>query len=124
MTAQLQLGVARALSEGTDLTTASMSVGFASPSHFSDSFLRMFGLTATALTATGATISLEVASRTAHVGEPTVYACVHSGCSWANGVGGSGVAEESDAYDRRPGVGSTGFVTQYRHLPNEPPQPY
>ncbi|MEE2058226.1 helix-turn-helix transcriptional regulator [Rhodococcus artemisiae] len=53
------LHVARSFSEGTDFTSAAMSAGFASPSHFSDSFLRMFGLTATALAATGADVVLE-----------------------------------------------------------------
>lgn len=53
------LGVARSLSAGADITTAAMSTGFASPSHFSDTFLRMFGLTATTLIATGATLSIE-----------------------------------------------------------------
>lgn len=37
------------LSEGADLTTASSEAGFASPSHFSDTFRTMFGLSATAL---------------------------------------------------------------------------
>ena len=40
---------AGALSEGADLTTASSEAGFASPSHFSDTFRTMFGLSATAL---------------------------------------------------------------------------
>lgn len=53
------LCVARPFSEGTDFTDAAMSAGFASPSHFSDSFLRMFGLTATTLAATGADVVLE-----------------------------------------------------------------
>lgn len=42
---------AGALSDGADLTTASSLAGFASPSHFSDAFRTMFGLTATALLA-------------------------------------------------------------------------
>ena len=41
--------VADALSKGADLTTAASDAGFASPSHFSDAFRTMFGLTATAL---------------------------------------------------------------------------
>jgi AraC-like DNA-binding protein len=44
------------LSEGKDLTTAAVEAGFASPSHFSDSFHAMFGLPATKLLATGVTI--------------------------------------------------------------------
>ncbi len=40
---------AGALSDGADLTTASIEAGFASPSHFSDTFRTMFGLSATAL---------------------------------------------------------------------------
>ena len=40
---------AGALSDGADLTTASAEAGFASPSHFSDTFRTMFGLSATAL---------------------------------------------------------------------------
>lgn len=40
---------AAALSDGADLTTASTEAGFASPSHFSDAFRTMFGLSATAL---------------------------------------------------------------------------
>jgi AraC-like DNA-binding protein len=41
--------VAAALSAGADLTTASTEAGFASPSHFSDAFRAMFGLSASAL---------------------------------------------------------------------------
>lgn len=40
---------AAALTDGADLTTASTEAGFASPSHFSDTFRTMFGLSATAL---------------------------------------------------------------------------
>lgn len=40
---------AGALTEGADLTTAASDAGFASPSHFSDTFRTMFGLTASAL---------------------------------------------------------------------------
>ncbi len=40
---------AGALSDGADLTTAASEAGFASPSHFSDTFRTMFGLSATAL---------------------------------------------------------------------------
>lgn len=40
---------AAALSDGADLTIASAEAGFASPSHFSDTFRTMFGLSATAL---------------------------------------------------------------------------
>ncbi len=40
---------AAAVSGGADLTAAAGEAGFASPSHFSDAFRTMFGLTATAL---------------------------------------------------------------------------
>ncbi len=40
---------ADAVSRGADLTTASTDAGFASPSHFSDTFRAMFGLSATQL---------------------------------------------------------------------------
>ncbi|WP_172414841.1 AraC family transcriptional regulator [Rhodococcus sp. BUPNP1] len=53
------LAVARTIAEGGDFTSAAMSAGFASPSHFSDTFLRMFGLTATALTASGVSIVVD-----------------------------------------------------------------
>ncbi|MGW6447508.1 helix-turn-helix domain-containing protein [Lentzea sp. NPDC055074] len=43
------LRVAAATSEGADLTRASAEAGFASPSHFSDAFHDMFGLTASTL---------------------------------------------------------------------------
>lgn len=43
------LHVARSVANGADLTRASADAGFASPSHFSDTFLRMFGMTASAL---------------------------------------------------------------------------
>ncbi len=42
---------AGAFSNGADLTSAASEAGFASPSHFSDAFRTMFGLTATALLA-------------------------------------------------------------------------
>lgn len=42
---------AGALSDGANLTAASSEAGFASPSHFSDAFRTMFGLSATALLA-------------------------------------------------------------------------
>lgn len=45
------LHVARAYAAGHDLTRAATDAGFASPSHFSDTFRAMFGLTATALAA-------------------------------------------------------------------------
>ncbi len=45
------LRVAAAVSKGADLTSASVEAGFASPSHFSDTFRDMFGLTASALLA-------------------------------------------------------------------------
>ncbi|MEU6137425.1 helix-turn-helix domain-containing protein [Nocardioides sp. NPDC047086] len=40
---------AAAVSRGADLSTAASDAGFASPSHFSDTFRTMFGLTATQL---------------------------------------------------------------------------
>jgi AraC-like DNA-binding protein len=43
------LHVAEAISKGLDLTTAATDAGFASPGHFSDSFLAMFGLSASHL---------------------------------------------------------------------------
>ena len=43
------LRAAEAVAAGADLTRASADAGFASPSHFSDAFLAMFGLSATAL---------------------------------------------------------------------------
>lgn len=42
---------AAAVSQGADLSTAASDAGFASPSHFSDTFRAMFGLTATQLLA-------------------------------------------------------------------------
>ncbi|WP_306355659.1 MULTISPECIES: AraC family transcriptional regulator [unclassified Nocardia] len=45
--------VAAAAERGHDLTTAASDAGFASPSHFSDAFHAMFGLTATTLLANG-----------------------------------------------------------------------
>ncbi|MEV6322266.1 AraC family transcriptional regulator [Nocardia sp. NPDC051787] len=50
------LGVGRAIAKGENLTTASIDAGFASPSHFSDAFHTLFGLSATALLATGVRI--------------------------------------------------------------------
>ncbi|WP_245849362.1 helix-turn-helix domain-containing protein [Lentzea kentuckyensis] len=50
------LRVAAAVGEGADLTTASAAAGFASPSHFSDTFHDMFGLTASALLAQDARV--------------------------------------------------------------------
>ncbi|MFF2557885.1 helix-turn-helix domain-containing protein [Nocardia sp. NPDC058058] len=41
--------VMRAVAAGADFTTAAVDAGFASPSHFSDTFHAMFGLTAGAL---------------------------------------------------------------------------
>lgn len=46
--------VAEEVADGSDLTAAAMAAGFASPSHFSDAFRRMFGLSPTALIASGA----------------------------------------------------------------------
>lgn len=50
------LSVGRALAKGADLTTAAADAGFASPSHFSDTFHAMCGLTASALLAGGVRI--------------------------------------------------------------------
>ncbi|MGW4091258.1 helix-turn-helix domain-containing protein [Nocardia sp. NPDC004750] len=50
------LGVGRALAEGANLTAASADAGFSSPSHFSDAFRTLFGLSATTLLATGVRI--------------------------------------------------------------------
>lgn len=47
------LGAGRAIAGGASLTSASADAGFASPSHFSDAFRTLFGLSATALLATG-----------------------------------------------------------------------
>jgi len=46
--------VARVIADGGDLTRAAADAGFASPSHCSDTFLRMFGLTASELLGSGA----------------------------------------------------------------------
>lgn len=48
------LRAAESIAAGADLTRAAADAGFASPSHFSDAFLAMFGLSATALLGTGA----------------------------------------------------------------------
>ncbi|WP_084727245.1 AraC family transcriptional regulator [Rhodococcoides yunnanense] len=53
------LHVGAAVADGSDLTTASAEAGFASPSHFSDSFRAMFGLSAAALLAGGTRIVVE-----------------------------------------------------------------
>ncbi len=53
------LHVANAVSKGLDLTGAAAEAGFASPSHFSDAFHAMFGLTPSALLGTSPEISLE-----------------------------------------------------------------
>ncbi|MEU2043222.1 AraC family transcriptional regulator [Nocardia niwae] len=50
------LGAGRAVAEGANLTVAAAHAGFASPSHFSDAFRTLFGLSATALLATGVRI--------------------------------------------------------------------
>ncbi|WP_068013972.1 helix-turn-helix domain-containing protein [Nocardia mexicana] len=50
------LSVAAAIAAGSDLTRAATDAGFASPSHFSDTFRAMFGLTATTLLSQGTTI--------------------------------------------------------------------
>lgn len=53
------LRVAAAVIEGANLTEASAAARFASPSHLSDSFSDMFGLTPSALLATGARIEID-----------------------------------------------------------------
>ncbi|SEK59614.1 AraC family transcriptional regulator [Rhodococcus maanshanensis] len=53
------LHVATAVSKGSDLTRAAVDAGFATPSHFSDAFRRMFGLTATALLTGGVEIVVD-----------------------------------------------------------------
>ncbi|MFI6997011.1 helix-turn-helix domain-containing protein [Nocardia sp. NPDC050175] len=50
------LSVGRAIAKGADLTTAAADAGFASPSHFSDTFHAMCGLSPSALLAGGARI--------------------------------------------------------------------
>lgn len=52
------LRVASSVAHGSDLSEASTGAGFATPSHFSDSFVRMFGLTATAFRQSGARIKV------------------------------------------------------------------
>ncbi|MFC9786989.1 helix-turn-helix domain-containing protein [Rhodococcus sp. NPDC127528] len=53
------LQVAAAISKGTGLTRAAVDAGFATPSHFSDAFRRMFGLSASTLLAAGTEIVIE-----------------------------------------------------------------
>ncbi|ONI72806.1 hypothetical protein ALI144C_43160 [Actinosynnema sp. ALI-1.44] len=48
--------VATALTTGANLTRASADAGFASPNHFSETFHKMFGLTAKTLLTTNPTI--------------------------------------------------------------------
>jgi transcriptional regulator GlxA family with amidase domain len=50
------LSVAGAVADGVDLTRAAVDAGFASASHFSDTFRTLFGLTATELLAKGTDI--------------------------------------------------------------------
>lgn len=50
------LYVGSAVAEGKDLTTAAADAGFASASHFSDTFRALFGLTATAVLSQGTEI--------------------------------------------------------------------
>lgn len=52
------LAVGRAVAKGADLTTAAVDAGFASPSHFSDAFHAMCGLTASELLRAGARINI------------------------------------------------------------------
>ncbi|MDX8028575.1 AraC family transcriptional regulator [Lentzea sp. BCCO 10_0856] len=56
------LRVAAATAGGADLTRASVEAGFASPSHFSDSFHDMFGLTASTLLGKNARVVLDSGS--------------------------------------------------------------
>lgn len=51
------LRVAQLIADRHDLTTAAADAGFASPSHFSTAFHRMFGLPPSSLLATGITIN-------------------------------------------------------------------
>lgn len=51
--------VVRALSEGQDLTRGAIEAGFASPSHFSDTFRNTFGLSATDLLQAGVVFDME-----------------------------------------------------------------
>jgi AraC-like DNA-binding protein len=51
------LYVVQQISSGYDLTGAAIEAGFASSSHFSDTFNRMFGLTASKLLGTGFTLT-------------------------------------------------------------------
>ena len=48
--------VGSSIAKGRDLTTAAVDAGFASPSHFSDAFHAMFGLSASTLMTSGATL--------------------------------------------------------------------
>ncbi|MBP2322729.1 AraC-like DNA-binding protein [Kibdelosporangium banguiense] len=50
--------VAQVVSRGGDLTRAAADAGFATPSHFSAAFRRMFGLTPSRLLATGVSIAV------------------------------------------------------------------
>ena len=52
------LSVAGAVVEGVDLTRAAADAGFASASHFSDTFRTLFGLTATSVLTQGVRIVL------------------------------------------------------------------
>ena len=52
------LSVAGAVAEGVDLTRAAADAGFASASHFSDTFRTLFGLTATSVLTQGVRIVL------------------------------------------------------------------
>jgi AraC-like DNA-binding protein len=52
------LRVAAAFADGHDFTRAAADAGFASPSHLSDTFRGMFGLTPTALAALGPEVIL------------------------------------------------------------------
>ncbi|GGS54035.1 AraC family transcriptional regulator [Actinokineospora fastidiosa] len=62
------LCVAAAAARGADLTRASAEAGFASPSHFSDSFHDMFGLTASTVLTRNARIVIDPGSDGAPAG--------------------------------------------------------
>lgn len=70
------LRVAERVQDGTDLTGAAMDAGFASPSHFSDSFHAMFGLPP-ATCSTARSVSRD---RPSEVGRPSGCASLAKPC--------------------------------------------
>ncbi|MGX1806526.1 helix-turn-helix domain-containing protein [Nocardia sp. NPDC055321] len=58
------LHVAEGISAGHDLTRCAADAGFSSPSHLSEIFHRMFGLSATALAGTGVHLDIEMSRGT------------------------------------------------------------